>query len=192
MQPTDPKPLGPVSQDFARLLGLIAANRDEDAFAQIFDHYGPRVKAYFRRLGMPSAAAEDLVQDVMVAVWQKAGQFDPSRATAATWIYAIARNRRIDLLRRERRPEIDPTDPMLMPGPEADPYNQVVVAQAESRLQRAVATLPEDQVFLLHKSFFEDKSHSVIAAELGLPLGTVKSRLRLALGKLKAIVKEPT
>ena len=125
----------------------------------------------------------------MLTVWRRAAQFDPSKAAASTWLFTIARNRRIDTLRRARRPEIDPEDPALVREPD-DPADRVVeAAQRRASLQAAVAELPDDQAKLLRLAYFEDKSHSIIAAELSLPLGTVKSRLRLAMGKLRAALE---
>jgi RNA polymerase sigma-70 factor (ECF subfamily) len=125
----------------------------------------------------------------MLTVWRRAEQFDRSKAAASTWLFTIARNRRIDTLRRARRPEIDPEDPVLVREPD-DPADRVVeVAQRRKSLHAAVAQLPEEQTKLLRLAYFEDKSHSVIADELSLPLGTVKSRLRLAMGKLRVALE---
>lgn len=168
----------------------VAQSRDRAAFARIFAFYGPRVKAYLRRLGAEDAVAEDLTQDVMLSIWRRAHQFDRSRAALSTWVYTIARNRRIDALRRERRPEFDPEDPALVGdtelAPRGDHYAQS--EQARREVMRAVEQLPVEQAQLLRIFYFEDKPHSVIAEELGLPLGTVKSRLRLALGKLRVLL----
>lgn len=100
----------------------IAERRDKEAFKILFAHFAPRVKAYLLKNGAPPTTAEDLAQETMVAVWRKAALYDPSKATAATWIFTIARNQRIDAIRREKRPEIDPNDPALSidPAPQAD------------------------------------------------------------------------
>ncbi|MGF1476387.1 MAG: sigma-70 family RNA polymerase sigma factor [Geminicoccaceae bacterium] len=168
----------------------VAGERDRRAFMELFDHYAPRVKGYLRRLGVDGEAAEDLVQDVMLTVWQRAETYDPRQAGVSTWIFTIARNRRIDVIRRERRPEPDPDDPLLVP--DAEPFGEAIVLRAETdrRLRAAVASLPEDQATLVRVSFFEEKPHGRIAKELGLPLGTVKSRIRLALGKLRSVLAE--
>lgn len=175
---------------FADLVDAVALRRDNGAFAKLFHHYGPRVRSYFRRLGTNDDVAEELMQDVMLTLWRSAHQFDRSRATVATWLFTIARNRRVDVLRRERRPQVDPTDPLLVgdPGPPAD--GVVQAEQAERRLREAFTSLPSEQAALVHESFFNDKPHSVIAEELRLPLGTVKSRLRLALAKLRVAMKD--
>ena len=168
----------------------VAQAQDRAAFARVFAFYGPRVKAYLRRLGAEDAVAEDLTQEVMLSIWRRAHQFDRSRAALSTWVYTIARNRRIDVLRRERRPELDPEDPALVGdtelAPRGDHYAQS--EQARREVMRAVEQLPVEQAQLLRIFYFEDKPHSVIAEELGLPLGTVKSRLRLALGKLRVLL----
>ena len=171
------------------LMTAVAERRDRKAFVRLFELFGPRIKGYLMRQGADRSSAEDLVQEVMLTVWRRAAQFDSSKAAASTWLFTIARNRRIDTLRRARRPEIDPEDPALVREPD-DPADRVVeAAQRRACLHTAVAELPEDQAKLLRLAYFEDKSHSVIAAELSLPLGTVKSRLRLAMGKLRAALE---
>ena len=172
------------------MLAAIARDRDRGAFMALFRHFAPRVKAYLVRLGAERSAADDLVQDVMLTVWHRAVQFAPGKASASTWIFTIARNRRIDVLRRERRPQIDADDPALVQDTD-DPGDRVVELKQRSRLLRqAMTSLPEEQASLLRLAFFEDKSHSAIAEQLTLPLGTVKSRLRLAMTKLRSALKD--
>lgn len=168
----------------------VAQFQDRAAFARIFAFYGPRVKAYLRRLGADDGVAEDLTQEVMLSIWRRAHQFDRSRAALSTWVYTIARNRRIDALRRERRPEFDPEDPALVGDNELAPRGDrfAEFEQARREVMNAVEQLPAEQAQLLRIFYFEEKPHSVIAEELGLPLGTVKSRLRLALGKLRVLL----
>ena len=165
------------------LLGRVAAHQDRTAFAVLFAHFAPRVKAYLLRLGAPSGVAEELAQEALLSVWRKAHLFDPAKASAATWLFTIARNLRIDAIRRERRPELDPDD--FMPEPDADADAGLMLAENEGRLRLALKELPADQIQVVELSFFADKPHSQIAVELGIPLGTVKSRLRLAMGRLK-------
>ena len=171
------------------LISAVAEQRDREAFIGLFRLFAPRIKAYLMRQGADPASAEDLAQDVMLTVWHRAGQFDRRKAAVSTWIFTIARNRRIDTLRRIRRPEFDPEDPALVREPETAPDAHVEASQRNKRLHEAVATLPKEQESLLRLVYFEDKSHSVIAEELGLPLGTVKSRLRLAMAKLRAALE---
>ena len=137
--------------------------------------------------GTDNALAEECVQEVMATVWNKAHLFDPSRASAATWIFTIARNKKIDALRKQRRPE--PED--LGWGPEHEPDQEDVVAlqQETERLGQAIANLPVKQRQLLERAYFSDMSHSEIAAATGLPLGTIKSRIRLALDRLRHTLK---
>jgi RNA polymerase sigma-70 factor, ECF subfamily len=188
---SETRPAASDADVFADLVEAVARRRDGDAFARLFAHYGPRVKAYFRRLGTADDTAEELMQDVMLTLWRRAEMFDRDRASVATWLFAIARNRRIDVLRREYRPQVDAEDPALVGSP-APPADQRLQAdQAERRLRQALATLPAEQAELVRESFFRDRSHSVIAAELRLPLGTVKSRLRLALAKLRGALRDP-
>jgi RNA polymerase sigma-70 factor (ECF subfamily) len=171
---------------FTLLLAAIASRQDRDAFAELFAFYAPRVKSYLLRLGALDAQAEEIAQDVMVSVWRKAGQYDSTQASPSTWIFRIARNRRIDVLRRTQRPPLDGEDPSLQPPPEMAPDEAVSAAQTEQAVRAVLPSLPEEQLALIRAAFYEGLSHAEIAAQTGLPLGTVKSRIRLALEKLKA------
>lgn len=175
---------------FAADIEAIATAQSLAAFRRLFDHYAPRVKSYLRRLGAADEAADDLVQEVMLTVWRRAAQFDPGKATVSTWIYTITRNRRIDAMRRDRRPLPDLVDPSMEPDGPVPADRVVELRELSGRLELAVATLPPEQSRLLRIFYFEEKTHNAIAAELGLPLGTVKSRLRLALGKLRGLLGE--
>ncbi|WP_240705192.1 sigma-70 family RNA polymerase sigma factor [Pacificoceanicola onchidii] len=157
--------------------------RDETAFVQLFEHFAPRVKGFLMRSGSDESTAEEIMQDVMTTIWRKAAQFDPSRASVATWIFTIARNRKIDILRKQKRPE--PED--LSWGPEAEPDQADVLGlqQETEQLGVAIAALPDKQRELIEKAYFGDLSHSEIAEVTGLPLGTIKSRIRLALDRLR-------
>lgn len=161
----------------------IAKDEDQAAFARLFRHFAPRVKAFLIKSGADPSLAEECMQDVMATLWQKAHLYDPSRASVATWIFTIARNRKIDLLRRYARPE--PED--LPWGPEHEPDQADVMAlqQDSERLAEAIRQLPEKQRKLIERAYFGDLTHSEIAAETGLPLGTIKSRIRLALERLR-------
>jgi RNA polymerase sigma-70 factor, ECF subfamily len=170
----------------AALIVAIAHRQDRAAFTALFTHFAPRLKTYLRHAGLNPAAAEEMSQDVLLAVWRKAGQYDPARATAAAWIFGIARNLRIDGARRGRVavPEPDPCDD----APQADML--VAADETARRMRRAIDALPAEQVTMLQLAFFEDRSHAEIERLLGVPLGTIKSRLRLAISKLRATLKD--
>ncbi|MDU8942649.1 sigma-70 family RNA polymerase sigma factor [Ovoidimarina sediminis] len=173
--------------DWVAVMRRIRDDRDQEAFADLFRYYAPRVKAYLMRGGANESLAEECMQEAMATVWRKVELFDPSRASVTTWIFTIARNRRIDVIRKERRPE--PED--LPWGPEAEPDQEDVVAlqQESERLAEALGSLPEKQRLLIEQAYFGDLSHSEIAAKTGLPLGTIKSRIRLALDRLRHAMK---
>ncbi len=173
--------------DWMQAMLLVRDARDPAAFAALFRHYAPRVKAFLMKSGSSEAQAEDCMQDVMATLWNKAHLFDPTRASVATWVFTIARNRRIDVIRRTRRPE--PED--LAWGPEADlsQVDALALQQESARLGRALSELPAAQRFLIERAYYGDLSHSEIAAETGLPLGTIKSRIRLALERLRHDMK---
>lgn len=166
------------------LLAAVAERRDHFAFAQLFDRFAQRIEAYLRRLGAEKALAEDLTQDVMLAVWQRAGQFDATRAAASTWIFTIARNRFIDSVRR--RPSELEADVYAIGVPaDDDTERNFYLTQLEGNLRRAVALLPSEQNQLIVQGYFLDRTQAALADEFDLPLGTVKSRQRLALGRLR-------
>ena len=167
----------------AAQMRAVALHGDEAAFAELFAFFAPRVKAFLMRSGATAAVAEDCAQDVMATVWRKAGQFDPTRATVATWIYTVARNRRIDILRRDRRPE--PEELPWGPEPEPDQADALALQQDTARLSEALQRLPQEQRELIERAYFGDLSHGEIARITGLPLGTIKSRIRLAIDKLR-------
>ncbi len=177
--------LGP--QALSRLVVVIATDRDRQAFTWLYRHYAPRLKSYFLRSGMAGNVAEELAQETMLQVWRKAALFDPAKAGAGTWIFTIARNLRVDYLRHDR---IRPSGDGEMPEDEADdaPNGEalLITSEREERLRTALQTLSSEQEAIVRLSFFGDKPHMQIAQELGIPLGTVKSRVRLALAKLRA------
>ncbi len=179
----------PGESSHAALILAIAADRDRAAFAALFAHYAPRVKTFLQRRGADAAQAEELAQEALLAVWRKADQFDPGRATAAAWIFAIARNLRIDALRRARLaiPVTDPTDD-APPPPQADAL--LAADQRARRLHDAIAMLPAEQSEALRLAYFDERSHSEMETALAIPLGTVKSRLRLAMARLRAALGE--
>ena len=163
------------------------ARGDREAFAQIFSAYAGKVKGYLLRLGAPAAVAEDLAQDAMVAIWRRAASFDATKAKVSTWVFVIARNAWIDKLRREKTELAYRSVTIITEESEEEaPDSAAVRGQTEEQVAVAMATLSEEQRQVVRLSFFEDRPHSEIAERLSLPLGTVKSRLRLALIKLRA------
>lgn len=176
----------PADETDEALLVRIAGG-DRAAFARVFAKYASKVKGYLIRLGAAGAIAEDLAQDAMVSVWRRAGSFDPAKAKASTWIFVIARNAWIDMLRREK---VELAYRAVVDEPEESsdeaPDEAAVRLQTEEQIAVALQALSEEQRQVVRLSFFEDRPHSEIAERLSLPLGTVKSRLRLALIKLRA------
>ena len=177
----------PLKEDFAQAIAAIAERRDRGAFERLFNHFAPRVKGYMIRLGSPDERAEELAQETLLVVWRRAEIFDGARASAGTWIFTIARNLRIDDARRAgRRRDFEAVDdPTNACPPPAAPDDLLASQEDAARLGAAVARLSPDQRRVVREAFFADKPHSQVAADLGLPLGTVKSRLRLAFGRLR-------
>ncbi|HXG81521.1 MAG TPA: sigma-70 family RNA polymerase sigma factor [Sphingomicrobium sp.] len=167
----------------------MASEQDRSAFARLFGHFAPRVKSYLMQSGLADSAAEEVTQEVMIALWRKASYFDPRKAGASTWVFTIARNQRIDWLRRARsrsaRHFPDPSDDCEMPPSGED---LTLVAEREQGVRKALKSLPVDQSTIVRLSFFAEKPHAEIARELGIPLGTVKSRIRLALNRLRRLL----
>lgn len=179
------------AQRMTALLGALKERQDEAVFAELFRFFAPRVKSYMRKLGAPEDVAEELAQEALAMVWRKAHMFDAERAGAATWIFSIARNLRIDAFRRQRRPELLLDDPTLVPDSPDSPEIEMDRSQQATAVRQALATLPREQATIVHLSFFEDKPHAVIAEQLGIPLGTVKSRMRLAFQRFRKALGEP-
>lgn len=176
------QPVG--TPDFGRLIVAVAQTRDRDAFARLFAHFAPRLKAFLIRSGADAVAAEDFAQEAMLIVWRKAGLYDPERAGPSSWIFTIARNLRIDTLRRNKYAvrDIDPSD---MPDAPLQPDAAFDENDDARRVRAALAALPEEQRRVLLLSYFSDLAHGEISKRLDMPLGTVKSRLRLAVARLR-------
>ena len=169
--------------EWARRLLAVGRHRDRDAFEELFTHFAPRVKSFLMRTGLSDGQAEDCMQDAMVSVWRKAHLFDPARAGASTWVFSIARNRKIDLIRAARRPE--PEDLPWGPEPERDQADALSLKDDSRRLADAIAQLPPPQRDLIEHAFFGEMTHAEIVAVTGLPLGTIKSRIRLGIDRLR-------
>lgn len=178
------------NEQMSMLVEAVALHRDRQAFSQLFAYFQPKLKGFALKRGIPAAGAEELAQETMLAVWRKAATFDPSRATVSTWIYTIVRNKRIDLFRRETYPEVELEEAADQPAEGHSADERAERSESATELHRAMQALPKEQLVILQKAFFEEKSHRIIALELGLPLGTVKSRVRLALTRLRAALSE--
>lgn len=178
------------SAEAASLIRRIAETQDRGAFAALFAYYFPRVKAYMLRVGASPAGAEEFAQEALLRVWRKADSFDPRTAAASTWIFVIARNLRIDRLRGERNIDGFERDPSE--EPDAPPTGEAIAIMNErrSRLHAALAALPAEQAHIIELFYFEEHPHSEIARMLGVPLGTVKSRVRLAVQRLRAELED--
>ena len=174
-----------LKERLVKLAAAVAERRDQSAFAELFDFFAPRINSYLQRLGMEPGQAEELTQEVMIVLWHKAALFDPAKSSLSTWLFRIARNRRIDAFRRDKSAQLDADDPALQPSqPEAadDIYE---AEERDERVRKAMLDLPEEQAVLVRQAFFLGRSHSQIADDTGLPLGTVKSRIRLAFTRLR-------
>lgn len=176
-------------EEFADLVRRVADERDRKAFEALFDHFAPRLNGYLQRLGLERGEAEDMAQEVMAVLWHKASLFDPAKSSLSTWLYRIARNRRIDAARRERTRVLDPQEPMLLPAEPEPVDDEIDSRQRDERVRVALAALPEEQLELVRMAFFLGLSHSQIAEQADLPLGTVKSRIRLAFQRMRRILE---
>lgn len=169
-----------------RLLIAIGEKQDRLAFKDLFEAFAPRLRSFIGSRGTSPDMAEEVVQETFVNIWKKAKLYDPSKASASTWIFTIARNVRIDLLRKVNRPVPDPNDPALVAEPEPSAYQMIESVQDATRLKESIAGLSSEQQEVLRLAFFEEKTHAEISDELGVPLGTIKSRIRLAFGRIRS------
>ena len=180
-------PLTP--EDLIRLIDAVARHQDRKAFALLFSHFAPRVKNFLMRSGLDDSIAEEVAQEVMLALWRKASYFDAGRAGASTWVFTIARNQRVDRL-RGTRPLVSEraADPSQQPDAPLSGEDIAIETEREEEIKRAIGTLSSEQATIVRLSYFADKPHAEIARELAIPLGTVKSRIRLALNRLRAVL----
>lgn len=174
---------------YSELVSRVSNERDRAAFAELFDYFGPRLKGYLQQQGASEGEAEEIVQDVMLTLWQRTELYDPERSSVSTWLYRIARNRRIDQLRRQMVREVDAEDPFFQPEPEEDVGVAMDSRLREERIRAAMQKLSPEQREVVRQAFFLGLSHSEIADHLGLPVGTVKSRLRLAFARLRRFLE---
>ncbi len=175
---------------FADLMRAVADRRDQQAFTIIFDYYAPRLKSWLMSQKMESSAAEELIQEVMMTVWRKAELYEPAKASLSTWLYRIARNRKIDNARRQKSRVVDENEEAFQPSSLAPPDRLVEDDDRERVVAQIMTGLPEEQINMLRLAFFQGLTHIEISETTGLPLGTVKSRLRLAFGKLRRALEE--
>ena len=175
--------------EFAALVAAVADRKDRAAFIRLFDHFAPRLNGYLLRLGVDGPTAEEITQEVMITLWRKAALFDADKASVATWLYRIARNRRVDVLRRDRLDFLDTQDPALEPIDETGLEARADLSKREEAVRIALGSLPEEQFSLVRLAFFDGLSHSEISERTGLPLGTVKSRIRLGFARLRRILE---
>lgn len=196
----------PGAGHWVECLARVANDQDRQAFRELFDHFAPLVRSFAYKvpaLEQPDVFADELVQETMLKVWTRADTFDSRLASPGTWIFTIARNMRIDLLRKQARHVVntvsinrdDDDDAIDMEDiwfedENSDVFNHLARQRSRDMIHESLKTLPAEQAFILQKVYLEDKSHSEVAHELSLPLGTVKSRVRLALNKLKLVVDQ--
>ena len=176
--------------EWDRLLLRVGSDRDRSAFKKLYEHFTPRLKSFLLRIGSDMSAAEEICQESMIMVWRRAETFNPDSAGASTWIFTIARNKRIDKLRKDNRPLPDLNDPSFfqIPVDKSDDILQRV--EEEKKIKNALKNLPPEQAKLILSAYYEEKSHRKIADETNLPLGTVKSRIRLAINRLRTQLEE--
>lgn len=188
--PTSLDELDPAArQDEARrLMAAIADHQDRDAFGVLFDYFAPRLKSFALKRGCDEREAEEIAQETMITLWRKAGSYQPDRAQVSTWLFRIARNRHIDLTRRAGRRVLDEDDPSLRPEAEPQPDDYLASREREDAVRAALNTLPQRQLELLRLAFFDGLTHAEIAERTRTPMGTVKSRMRLAYQKLRAVL----
>lgn len=183
----------PSGASWSEVVRAVAERQDRAAFAALFEHFAPRIKSFMRRSGSSAAEADELVQETFLAVWRKAGLFDPATNGVSAWIFTIARNLRTDARRKAGRSgvvdgiEVD-EEFQVDEGP--GPDQRLALKQEQSLVRAALTQLSPEQLSVVELSFFEEKAHAEIASTLGIPLGTVKSRLRLAMGRLRALLSD--
>ena len=175
--------------DLTLCVELIGRNQDKLAFNSIFRYFAPRLKSFLVKAGSTDSQAEEVIQEVMIAVWTKSSTYDSSKSSVSTWIYTIARNKRIDKIRKEKRHYLSESDEGLEIPVDSTQEKEIFSAQVSNSLKKYMSNLPEEQSRLLKLSYFYNKTHADISAELKIPLGTVKSRIRLALTKMRHLVE---
>ena len=179
-----------VKNPFVAALVNIAKSQDIESFKKIFDYFSPRLKSFLMRSGADEAIAEEIVQETMTIIWIKADYYDPKVASPSTWIYTIARNKKIDILRKSRKAILEDIETAVLPPIESKADENIEHDQKFDMVARYLDDLPADQLDLLKMNFFEEKSHGEISEITKIPLGTVKSRIRLALEKIRGKLEQ--
>jgi RNA polymerase sigma-70 factor (ECF subfamily) len=178
------------ADELKSLMTAVARHRDKAAYGRLFQYFAPRIIGFMERSGVGRTDAEEIAQDAMVTVWRRAELYDPAQAAVSTWIFTIARNLRIDLARRQNRARngaaaLGPVEEELVDSAETS----TLANEREAKVRDAIAKLSPEQAAVLRMSFFSEKPHAEIARELGIPLGTVKSRVRLAMAKIRPLLE---
>ena len=173
-------------QSMEECINAVASRKDRKAFKHLFESFAPKLKSFAMRNGVGVELAEEVVQETFIRIWRKADQFDAAKASASTWIYTIARNQRIDLLRKRHRPEPDFEDPAFVPDEEPQPSDVIAQDEEADKLRNSIDELSPEQQAVLKLAFLEELPHVEVAKKLNIPLGTVKSRIRLALKHIRS------
>jgi len=175
--------------DLRNFIKDIAETQDRLAFSNIFNYFAPRLKSFFIKLGCSESQSEEIIQEVMISIWTKSKTYNSEKSSVSTWVYTIAKNKRIDKIRKEKKHYSSESDESLeIPIPSIQ-EDQVIATEISEKINNCISYLPKEQAELLKLSYFYEKTHSDIASELKIPLGTVKSRIRLALSKMKNLVE---
>ena len=177
------------TSDHSALLYEVGQHKNKHAFIQLFEHFAPRIKSFLVSGGLDNETADELAQETMLTVWKRAKTYNPEKAKASTWIFTIARNKKIDFFRKTSRTHIVDMELDLIQDNTDTPAQDIQHLQEAAHIAEALKELPKEQASLVHKSFFEGKSHGEIAQETNIPLGTIKSRIRLALERLRGTKK---
>ena len=190
MRPTTLKKTSDSNEfDLKNFIKDIAETQDKSAFSNIFNYFAPRLKSFFVKLGCSEPQSEEIIQEVMISIWTKSKTYNSEKSSVSTWVYTIAKNKRIDKIRKEKKHYASESDESLeIPIPSIQ-EDQVIATEISEKINNCISFLPKEQAELLKLSYFYEKTHSDIASELKIPLGTVKSRIRLALSKMKNLVE---
>jgi len=187
---TAQSPLSASPANLALWLQAVAQRQDREAFARLHAHFSPRLAAWLGKSGLSATQAEEVVQETMISVWRKASLYNPAMSGASTWVFVIARNLRVDMQRRRSNREMAPLEDWDQIDDSPTGEEILLTAERESKLRQAFSRLTPEQANVLEQAYFAEKPQSSIARELGVPLGTVKSRVRLALARLKLYLEE--